>query len=123
MTVSTLLRVPVLPAVPRVSLSAPAARSSDMAVVRAEPRVMVSAAEPPVMVSVLVTVAVLAKAPKVSLSAPAAEVDGCVGGGGGEGDDVGAGAAGEGLDVGDGDGLPKVTRLSLSLPAPRSTER
>ena len=42
--VSTLLSVPVLPPAARVSLSAPAPRSTDMAVVSAVPRVMVSAA-------------------------------------------------------------------------------
>ena len=69
--VSTLLRVAVLPPLARVSLSAPAPRSTACAVVSAVPRVMVSAPVPPVTVSTLATVAVLAKLPKVSVSLPA----------------------------------------------------
>ena len=57
----------------------PAPRSTDMPVVSALPRVMLSVPVPPVMVSVLATVAVLAKLPRVRRVAAGAEVDAGVG--------------------------------------------
>ncbi len=63
MRVSTLLMVSVLPAVARVSLSAPRAEIDDDRVVSAVARVTVSAPVPPVMVSTLATVAELGRCP------------------------------------------------------------
>ena len=53
-----------------MSLLAPAPRSTDIAVVSAVPRVMVSGPLPPAMVSALDTVAELVPGPKVSVSEP-----------------------------------------------------
>jgi hypothetical protein len=63
--VSTLRTVRVLAKLPRVSVSAPAARSI-APLVRATPTVTTSAAELPVIVSTLAAVRVLAKLPSVS---------------------------------------------------------
>jgi hypothetical protein len=57
--VVTFLTIPVLAVLASVSLLAPAPRSIELAVVSAVPSVIVSLAEPPVMVSVLATVAML----------------------------------------------------------------
>ena len=62
--------VPVLPPAANVSLLAPAPRSTDIAVVSAVPRVMVSGPLPPAIVSALDTVAELVPGPKVSVSEP-----------------------------------------------------
>ena len=105
----------------RVSLSAPAARSTDIEVVSAVPRVTVSAPVPPVMVSDVGDGGGVGEVAEGERVGAAAEVDGGVDGGGAEGDDVGAGAAGEGLDVLTVPVLPAAPRVSLSLPAPRST--
>ena len=98
-SVLTLLTVPVLATLARVSLLPPAPRSTDMAVVSAVASVMVSLPVPPVMVSVLATVAVLVKLPKVSVSLPAPRSIAGVGRGGAQGDGVGAGAADQRADV------------------------
>ena len=113
MRVSTLLTVPVLAPFAKVSLLAPAPRSTDIAVVSAVPRVMVSAPVPPVMVSMLETVAVLAKLPKVSVSLPAPRSIEPLATAAREGDGVGAGAADDGLDVGDRDGVGAVCQREL----------
>ena len=63
--------MPVLATLASVSVLAPVPRSTDIPVVSALPRVMVSLPVPPVMVSVLATVAVLVKLPKVRVSPPA----------------------------------------------------
>ena len=57
-------------AVGRVSVLVPLPRSTDMPVVSAVPRVMVSVPLPPVSVSTLPTVAVLVKLPRFSVSLP-----------------------------------------------------
>ena len=69
-SVSTFETEPVLSKAPRISVSEPEPRSTLSLAPRAEPSVIVSAAEPPTSVSTLETVAVLAKLPSVSLSLP-----------------------------------------------------
>ena len=65
-----MLTVPVFAPAANVSLLIPVPRSTDIEVVSAPTRVMVSLPVPPVMVSVLDTVALLAKLPKASVSLP-----------------------------------------------------
>ncbi len=69
-----------------VSLLAPVPRSTCMAVVRAVPRVTVSAPVPPVMVSVLATVAELVSVGEGQGVLAGAEIDGAVGDGAGQRD-------------------------------------
>ena len=68
--VSMLLTVPVFVTLARVSVVAPAPRSTCMLSVSALPSVMVSPPPPPMIDWVFDTVAALAKSPKVSVSAP-----------------------------------------------------
>ena len=120
--VPTLLTVPVLPLAARVSLLAPAPRSTAMAVVSAVAEcdgVGAGAAGDGLDVGDGGGVGEVAEGQRVVAGA---EIDGGRDHGGAQRDGVGAGAAGEVSTLVTVAVLVPLARVSVSLPAPRSTE-
>ena len=105
--------MPVFPPAAKVSLLAPPSRSTDIEVVSAPTRVMVSLPVPPVMVSVLDTVALLVPLRKGERVAGRAEVDCAVGDGDAEGDGIGAAATDDASGVLDGAGIGDIVQNEL----------